>query len=97
MKKLIAIPVLLALGDSGLSVLAAALWVPAIAALPLTAILSLCARRGAMTRLFFANLLVVILIGLLGAAGGGNRPGPASDARPVDESELRVGADSRAR
>lgn len=73
MKKLLGLTVLLPLVISGGPTLAAALWEPAIALLPLTAIVSLAARKPPWSTFFFLNLGLVVLIGLIGA--GGQLPG----------------------
>lgn len=67
MKKLLALPFLVPLIVSGGPPLAAALWGPAVALLPLTFIVSLAARKRPWTTLFFLNLALVIVIGVIGA------------------------------
>lgn len=68
MRKLVALPFLVPLVLTGGPPLAAALWAPAVALLPLTFILSLAARKPPMTTLFLVNLALVVVIGVVGAA-----------------------------
>lgn len=67
MRKLIALPFLVPLVISGGPPLAAALWAPAVTALPLTLIISLVARKPPMTALFLVNLALVVVVGVIGA------------------------------
>jgi hypothetical protein len=78
MRKLLLVPVALPLALAIGPELAAALWAPAIALLPLTAIVALASRKPPATSLFAANLAVVLAIGVLGGAlDVAGRPGTA--------------------
>lgn len=68
MKKLVALPLVVPLIVSGGPELAAALWAPAVGTLPLTFIASLAACKPPWTRLFVANVAVVVMIGLIAAS-----------------------------